>query len=348
MLVAPCRANSDNERRDSPSLPSPRAESIVFRPRIPVCRWLLALVFLGVSVALAQRIPLPKRSRPPAKFDQETSDLFAGDARERLRGERPTPESLTAATSSDPAPGEDSQTTPAAATFAWSGIISAETLTDEIKAHSSDISHAVRNVRAFRSGGNLETRLRFSVIAAMFGILAEYDGDPRWKEQAPAARDAFASAGRNSKAADDNTFKEARQRSEDLEALIRGGSVELPAPEEKQAIEWDRVAQRPPLMQRLEKALDGRLRPWSADQREFERNRPASVHEAEIIAALAEIIQREYYEYVDDDDYLELCRQLNRHALAARTAAREGDLSTLQMAVGEMAKTCSGCHEDYR
>lgn len=303
----------------------------------------LMVVLLGLTTAvLAQQNKPPKRSLPPEKFDKQTEEVFAGTAQDRLSGPRPSLQPATEQANGLPTETPEGPE----AGFAWSKLISAETIEDEIKSHRADLTQGVRNVRAFRSGGNREARLRFSVIAAMFGIAAEYDGQVRWKKQALAARDAFALAGRNSKAADDNTYKESRRRSEDLDELIRGGSVEFQKADEP--LKWDRVAERPPLMQRLEMAFESRLRPWTANAGEFRRHQQEVVHEVELMAALARVLQQEAYEYVDDEDYLAYCRELQEHAIAARTAAREQNLDLLQTELGEIAKSCSTCHEDYR
>lgn len=304
---------------------------------------LAVVVTLGsTTLAFAQKDRTPRRSLPPEEFDSQTEEVFAGDASDRLRGPRPTSEPAVANS-----PTKADVTAPdAAGKFAWSTLISGDTLIDEIKSHRAELTRSVRNVRAFRAGGNRDARLRLSVIAAMFGVAAEYDGSVRWQKQSKAARDAFASAGRNAKAADDNTFKESRSRSEDLDELIRGGSVGFA--EADKPLTWDEIAERPPLMQRLEVALEKRLRPWTANKREFSRNKQQAVHETEVIAALAEIIQREAYELVDDDEYLEYCRQLGRHAVAARVAAHEENFDVLEREIGEISKSCSACHEDFR
>lgn len=286
--------------------------------------------------------PTPQRSLPPEEFDRQTEEVFQGTAQDRTPGPRPSLQPR--AESQQPATTADAEKLNSA--FDWSRLISADTLADEIKSHRTELTQDVRNVRTFRAGANRDARMRLSVIAVMFGLTAEYDGPVRWQKQAAGARDAFASSGRNSKAADDNTFKEARRRSEDLDELIRGGSVEFP--KSGDTPRWDEIAERPPLMQRLEISLDKRLRPWTANAREFQRHQREAVHEAEVVAALAEIIQHEEYEFYDDDEYLAFCKRLRDHAIAARTAARENNFDSLQQAVGEISKSCSACHEDYR
>ena len=111
---------------------------------------------------------------------------------------------------------------------------------------------------------------------------------------------------------------------------------------------WSEISERRALMSRLEEAQEKRLRPWTASQGEFERRAADIKREAEIVAVIAEIIQREEYEYWDDDDYLAYCEHMKQHAQEVARFAEEKNLSEAQRAVGEISKTCSECHEGYR
>ena len=73
----------------------------------------------------------------------------------------------------------------------------------------------------------------FSVLAALFAVAAEYDGDVRWKDAAAALRDVFARAGHNCKVGTDQTFQEATQRKQDLADLISGNRPKSPTPSER-------------------------------------------------------------------------------------------------------------------
>jgi hypothetical protein len=314
--------------------------------RRPLTACLLAqmLVLLCVLPTLADR--KLTRSRAPKSWDPETERLFEANPLDLLKGPRPNaggrPPSggLDAAGSGTPAKGGS----PAA--HAWSDLISAAAISDEIKAHRLAVTESVRTPAAFRSGGNRKLRREFSVIAVMFGISAQYETDVRWKKIAAAARDSFARAARNAKAADQNTFRECKARSDDLDELVRGGSVDFDQPEEK--VLWSDVAARRPLMARLKQAHEERLRPWTANQGEFERHLVEIRHEAEVLAALSEVIKHEEYEFYDDDVYVDYCSQMQDHAATISQAAKDKNLAEAQRAVGEISKVCSECHEGYR
>ncbi|NIL97388.1 MAG: cytochrome c [Planctomycetales bacterium] len=318
-------------------------------PRPLTASLLLPALLVPVLLALS---PLPlsadrqvKRSRPPARWDSHTERLFQTDPLEMLEGPRPaggpTPSGNTDGPGSPPAPNHRPP-----GTFAWSDVVSAAAITNEIKDLKLDVAENVRSPAVFKAGGNRKLRRHYSVIAVMFGMAAEFDQDVRWKELAPAARDSFARAARNAKAADTNTFRECKDRSEDLDELIRGGSVEFDPPQEK--VLWSDVSERRPLMDRLKVAHETRLKPWTASQGEFEKNLPQIRHEAEILAALAEVIKHAEYEFYDDDVYVEYCTDMQQQAAAISQAAKDKNLDEAQRAVGEISKVCSECHEGYR
>lgn len=307
------------------------------------------------TLAIAQRPPTdrrPARAAPPKSWDNETERLFSTDPLTLLRGERPR---VGAGTSSSGAVaggtvagGTVAGTTPSAGSGGggWSKFVSASSVEDEIKSYRLSVAANVKSPGVFNGGGNRNLRKEFGIVAAMFGIAAEFDGPVRWKEEAAGARDAFARAARNAKAADSNTFKESRARSQDLDLLINGEKVEFETPAED--FRWSDICERRAIMSRLKDAQLERIKPWTANQAEFDRNKDNVLREAEIIAVLAEIIQKENYEFYDDDDYLAFCDQMQRHALDVVAAAKDGNLAEAQRAAGEVAKTCDACHEGYR
>jgi hypothetical protein len=181
----------------------------------------------------------------------------------------------------------------------------------------------------------------------MFGIIDQYDQAIRWKQNAAGARVAFAKAAINAKAADDNTYNEAKARSQNLDDLVQGGSAEFPPPPAGD-VKWPEVAERRQLMPRLDVAFEKKLRPAVADAAQLGKNREQSLHEAEIIAALAEVIGREGYESADDAEYQKHAKELKQWALAAAAAVRDNNVNEAQRAVGMMGKACTECHGAFK
>ncbi len=268
------------------------------RPRRIFTVLLLAPALLATTTSTAWGAAPAKRARPP-KFNRSITDVFFADAREKLVGTRPDKvASAGAATGGPSSPATSSA--PSAGSSGWSKWISAEVLEDEIKAQQIKLAAAVQNPTRFKGGDYQQARLHLSALATLFAIDAEYGETMRWQREAPAVRDLLARAGFNCKVGTDASYKEAKLRSDDLEGLVRGGTIQQPASTSE--VGWAKISDRAPLMKRLEQSQQQGLAPWSANEAEFARNADKLSHEAQLVAALAEVIQHDGYEFADDRD----------------------------------------------
>lgn len=294
-----------------------------------------------------------RRAKAPEFNNTTTSIIFFKDVfAEALQGERPQvlSENRQTPAMGPASPGGGGMQSPAAsgggAAGEWADIISPTTIQDEVKRLNNQLVETVQNVRKFNGGGFEEARRDFTELAMLFEIIAEHDGDVRWKEFALTARDGFARAGFNSKVGTDNSFKEAKLRAQDLEQLVRGGSLDVREADPK--VTWEAIADRPPLMQRLEIAYQKRLKPMTASESEFKSNMEDILHEAEIIAAIGHAMQKEGFEYYDDDDYITYCKQMQEGALKVVKAVKENNAEAARTAAGDVGQSCTLCHESYR
>jgi len=73
-------------------------------------------------------------------------------------------------------------------------IIDAETIETEIKRLAQEVAKTVTAPAQFKGGGYKDCRREFSVLAALFAVSAEYDGDVRWKDAAAPLREAAATS----------------------------------------------------------------------------------------------------------------------------------------------------------
>ena len=168
-----------------------------------------------------------------------------------------------------------------------------------------------------------------------------------WKTEASVARDRFARAASNAKAGGNaNVFKEAKDRENDLEDLVGGAS--LGEETAKTPTDWGRIAERALLMQRLDAAWESGLSPWTANEREFASRGDETVHEAEMVALLAEVLTKEGLDDADDAAYATLARNMKQAALDIARAAKGNDYPQARTSAGQIAKSCSACHESYR
>ena len=314
---------------------------------------LLVLLFVGTLLVLAKPISgqTTKSEKPRrARLPQSTAfpdDIFFKDAfREALVGSRPAllgrsrPAVVPSIKSARASLSDGS-------TYRWSAIVSADTLEDEVKALQISVDALLTTPARFSSGGFREVRREFSELAMLFAVIGEYDGNVRWKEIAPVARDRFARAAANAKVSSLQAFNEAKQRKLDLQTLVRGGTLDGSTSTGPRAA-WDRVCDRAPLMERLDMCYEQRLAPWMASVAEFKSKADDIRREAELLRLVAEVLTREGMEQADDDDYAAYCRQLGKAAQSVLDALQREDYQSVRRAETEIRRACDRCHEDYR
>ena len=335
----------------SPKLCSPPSFS---PPRLIRAVIVLVAIVLTLGVATGeaaqggQRPRGRQRAKPPTAkdWDKTSKSAFLDDAFATLEGERPD----FVATSAARVAGADGNAVAVKGEdgggFRWSGLISPDTLADEVKEQRKVIAAAVASASEFKGGGYDKAREAFSAIALAFGVIAAHDGDVRWKKDAENARDLFARVGFNCKVGTDGSFAEAKARAADLEALLDGGSPEKKADREEDFI-WSQVAARPALMSRLgaaEQVAGGIV----ASKEAFEKQVDALLREVELVAVIGEVVQQKAFEYHDDDTYRGYAAAMRDAAVRARDAARRADYDAVRTAVGDLKKSCDTCHGDYR
>ena len=308
-----------------------------------------AAVLLGGALSLAQSAGKKKtvrRSRPP-KFDQGVLDLFAPDPKSLLKGERPARTGTARPVVPVPTPGGKTPTPPpAAGGFAWSKIISRDTLESEVKRMNDVVQTTVTTPGRYNSGDHRQGQICFSTLAVVFAVINEYDGDVRWKDLAAGTRNLFARAGKNSKVGSDAAYQEAKLRRDDLQQLVRSILIDVPKTDAKTV--WPDVTERSPLMKRLELAYDKRIKGWVSSGGEFSNRGAEIAHEAEIVAMLAEVLTRQGMKDGDEQEYTGLAVQMKTAARSLVEAVKTKDYAGASQAAAGITKSCSACHETWR
>ena len=324
--------------------------------------FVLSAAFVAVPAFVIAQAPIgkgPVRARPP-KFPKSVTDLFSADAKDSLQGDRPDFQSGTSSgtpvvggnpgTTTQPPNGSGgnsgSPPVPAGA-FSWSKLVSADAIEGEIKSYKAQLGDDAKTPGAFKAGGIKKVRRAFTMYAAMFAVISEYDGDVKWKSQALAARDEFARCAINCKAATDGQFQETKRTIEDLETLIGGGTIPNAAAAAQQN-DWPKIAERRILMQRMEALHQTDLAAWTANAEDFKKNADKIVKEAQLMAALSEISIKPGYENWNDTKFVEFARALQQSCIEAGESAKNKDYDAARKAVSAGAKACASCHSDYR
>lgn len=346
------------------SLQARLQSSLIPRGRLKQC----GLLILGALLSLAgwhavdaQSNRPPKPRVEPRSFDpQETNRVFFPDVFSVLIGSRPaqlapsqTPTAPSAPAGaiasrpeSPPAPGSPA-TDVSSSGSGWEELISATTIEDEIKAIKQSVDRDVTNPGEFRGRGYRECRQHFSIAAMLFGIITEYDGEVRWKNTATAARDVFARSAANAKVGSVQVYNEARLRKDDLDEILNGGTIAGPR-ESSTDVTWGSLLDRSPLMMRLETAWDGQIQPLTANASEMASHRDKLIHEAELMAAMAQILVGEGMVDGDDSTYAEYADEMRDGARQIIQGARANDYDRVREGVGTIRQSCSNCHESYR
>jgi len=290
-----------------------------------------------------------KRAQPPPPAKLK-SDAFFGDAfKEGLVGERPADLGKAAAaatgggTSSAPVAGSGA----APAGGGWSALISPATIEDTIKGLKQQVDKEVTTLSDFKGKGHKLARRDYSLLAMLFAIAGEYDGEVRWKKDSPAARDAFARSAANFKVATDAAFNEAKARKEELNDMVGGSSPFANKTADPKA-PWAQVAGRAPLMQYLESAWEPRLKPALADKGQFTANSDKVLRDAEMFAAIGEVLAKEGMEDADAEEYRAFCTKLREGAKQIIDAVKQKDFDQASKASATIGKACAECHENYR
>ena len=317
--------------------------------RLGVTAYLVLLLLVPTVWVVGQtksKRPIP-RAQPPkfSKTDPFFEDAFAS----ALQGERPANLGKGVARSSPGNSGTPSTGTTDASDNAgsgWAAIVSATVLEDEIKAQKLLADANVTTPSDFNGNGHNNARRDFSIVAMVFGIIAEYDGDVRWKKEAPTGRDLFARTAANAKVGTTGVYNEAKLRKQELADLISGQSFELREAEPK--AKWGELINRVPLMQRLEPGRDEKIKPWTADAGQFKENIDKLSHEGQIFAAIGEVLQKEGLEDADDAEYKKFAAMLVTGGKELAAACKEKNFDAASKATNLIVNSCEKCHEVYR
>jgi hypothetical protein len=209
------------------------------------------------------------------------------------------------------------------------------------------VDKEVTTLSDFKGKGHKLARRDYSLLAMLFAIAAEYDGDVRWKKDSAAARDAFARSAANFKVATDQAYNEAKTRKEELSELV-GGSSPFGGKEAETKAQWPQVANRAPLMQYLESAWEPRLKPLLADKSQFTGNGDKVLREAELFAAIGEVLSKEGMADADAAEYKAFCNRLRDGAKQIIEAVKLKNYEQASSASAAIGKACAECHENYR
>lgn len=316
----------------------------------PAAIALLALI-LSPAWGLGQSEPRKvKRVKRPTFKQRDWDGIYFQDLfREGLVGQRPAPlDPAQLATGGgaptvggNPAGGGGN----AEGGFRWSSFVSAATLEDEVKALQQNLATEITTPGKFKSD-YAKVHQAFSMLSLLFAVIREYDGDVRWQGDAGAAQASFERAAANSRVGTVQAYESCKRRRDDLQELVRGGNF---AGEEKppETLDWSQVVGHSPVMERLEISFD-KLKKMTSSKGEFSGAVPDVLHESELVALMAQAIQREGMEYAPEESYRDYAGQMSQAAVSIGQACRDNDYDAVSLAVNKIGQACSNCHDEWR
>ncbi|MGI9457654.1 MAG: hypothetical protein ACR2NU_13905 [Aeoliella sp.] len=303
---------------------------------------LVTMVLLSSDLAADEA---GKRRAKPPEWPRDVVEVFFDDARDALVGARPDYEEQARPIQLSGRGPKNTPTTSGSG-YAWSDLVEADTIEAEIKRLVAPLGPLVATPSAFKGGGYRDCRDHFSWLAVLFAVASDYDEEVRWQDTAEGLSQLYARAGFNCKVGTDQSFRESQLRVEDLGELVRGGRPDVPPV--KPDIGWDQIADRTPLMRRMEVALAERISPNASDGRALTGNADDLRHEAQLVAILAHVITQEGFADADDQSYTAHADSLRDAAVRFSQATDREDFQSARAALGDMSKACSNCHDEWR
>ena len=311
---------------------------------LSVCSVRLAWGFRGAAPGGHRRVRCCRGTpRPRRTWKQVPAGIFFDDAfQQGLTGEPRRPSAEAPAAPQDPAPSAAAS----AQGMAWAESISAAAIEDELKASLGRLDGLLAQAGDFKARGYRAARREFALAAMLFAVIREYPSEVRWKNHAAAARDAFGQAALRTQVGSDAVLQQAQYLQQSLQELVRGGG--FPKAAGDTPADWPQICPRAPLMQRLEMAQTERLSPALGATAPFQKSTSLLLHEAQVVAAIAQALLQPGMEDAADEDYGDYCRAMKQAAQEIQRAAEQGDYESARGAASQLQQSCADCHAAYR
>jgi cytochrome c556 len=127
-----------------------------------------------------------------------------------------------------------------------------------------------------------------------------------------------------------------------------GGSSPFASKSAEAKAQWSQVANRAPLMQYLESAWEPRLKPALSDKAQFTANADKIIREAELFAAIGEVLAKDGMADADAAEYKDFCNKLRDGAKEIIQGVKQKNFDQASKASSVIGKACAECHENYR
>ena len=228
---------------------------------------------------------------------------------------------------------------------AWSQIVDASVIEDEVKSLQQQLNQLVTSPVVFQTKYD-DVNQRFEMLSMLFAIIRQYDGDVRWTEQAPTAQLLFQKAAVASRNGAAKGFQYCKARKEDLQELVRGGSI-VSNEKVSDAVDWSSATGRTPIMEQLQVAND-ELKRMTSNESEFTSNTAKIYHQSNLLAAMAKVIIQDGMPDAEEEGYVEFGRQMETASMQLKSAVKLNDFNSASTAANAVSQSCADCHDEWR
>lgn len=290
-----------------------------------------------------------RRAPRPAMDASATDNPFFDDVfTDALAGERPAIDATGNATSpsSLAGAGESAVGGDGDDGAAWSNLVSAAILEDEIKRQQIRLNALITNPGQFKTR-NSEIRESFQILAMCFAVVSQYDGTVRWQDEAVAATRVMNAAARQARGTDMAAFQMAKDSATRLADLIRGGNFG-DEPGAEAVSDWTDVIDRSAVMDRLEHLVSEPLKTNLAAEDSFAEAPEDVLHDAAMVAVLGRVLQLPYMTDADDEDYSAFATEMIEAAQSVTTATIANDFDRAAAGLNQINQSCIRCHAEWR
>jgi len=301
----------------------------------------------------AQRGGGSPRKKAPTTFDRRIEDAFFKDVAKQ-HGEGSYTELLSSSggvrgkVDAKPPPGKERTVN---SVSGWAMLISSDTLESEIKSAINAVGPHVES-KAKWNTGHRKVRTIYSTLAMCFGVISQYDGDVKYKNDAQPLRDVLARSAANSKVNDERAMIEAKKWLGELTKLRNGGRAAAEAGEAGKPFGVSEVSE---VMKRMQIAYEPEgdsergLKRWTADAARFKASKSDVVHEAELMAMMARILQDpNSFDQAADENFAKFAKEIEAASVEIVAAAKADNADAARAAEGKITKACAACHGAFR
>jgi cytochrome c556 len=297
--------------------------------------WQVLTLVLGVAFWTCLAARGGEFAQPP-EWTDEVQGVFFDDARQALSGSPPTVASDPVFASADRQLGRSSDAI-------WRELITPAALESAVKASIIRVGLSVKQPARFKAGLHSDCRRELTLLGTLFGVIANYPNNIRWKAIAPRLEQMCLHSAESCARGTDQSLAMANETLTVLEEVLRGQAT-IETPLSKDSLSPDFA----PLMQYMERVLQDELPEDLGRQPQFRMRALVVSERAQMLAMLSQVIRREEYGYADDDAYQAHADKLRDAAKQLNEAAAGEDFQAAVKATADMGKACSACHADYR